>query len=248
MEETIEKNNIRKLHNFDESLNDENKELLSQKNNNTNNIYSNNINYNNNNNSILDFKDIPEGLNLSRYKSKKLFGITFYRIGNIYAFGFINESLDPLFCIDYMWYFHLMIYFVLIILLFAGNYFLFRKLELWKQIIYNVLLFIFFLVYSALTFLNPGIVIRNQKGYKHIGYCRICNIYFLPEENVSHCYECNICVKRLDHHCSVVRKCITKKNMILFILMIVCFVLLYVYSLVHIIYFFVDYYKRIKKK
>ena len=49
MEETIEKNNIRQLHNFDESLNDENKDLLSQKNNNTNNIYSNNINYNNNN-------------------------------------------------------------------------------------------------------------------------------------------------------------------------------------------------------
>ena len=246
MDEITEKNNI-----LDENLKNkiENKELLSLKNNNINNVYSNNYNnYNNNNNrGIIDFNNIPLGLNLSRYKSIKKFGITFYHIGNIYAFGFINESSEPLFCIDNSWYFQSFIYFAQIILVIIGNL-LFRKLELWKQIIYNLLLFIFFLIYTALIILNPGIVIKNQKGYKHTGHCRICNIFFLPEENVSHCYDCNICVKRFDHHCSVVRKCITKKNFILFISMIVMFVLLYVYSLVNCIYYFVNYYKKIKKK
>ena len=237
MDEITEKNNI-----LDENLKNkiENKELLSLKN-----INSKNNNYNNNR-GILEFNDIPLGLNLSRYKSIKKFGITFYHIGNIYAFGFINESSEPLFCIDNSWYFQSFIYLVQIILVIIGNI-LFRKLELWKQIIYNLLLFIFFLIYTALITLNPGIVIQNQKGYKHTGHCRICNIYFLPEENVCHCYDCNICVKRFDHHCSVVRKCITKKNFILFISMIVMFVLLYVYSLVNVIYYFIDYYKKIKK-
>ena len=237
MDEITEKNNI-----LDENLKNkiENKELLSLKN-----INSKNNNYNNNR-GILEFNDIPLGLNLSRYKSIKKFGITFYHIGNIYAFGFINENSEPLFCIDNSWYFQSFIYLVQIILVIIGNI-LFRKLELWKQIIYNLLLFIFFLIYTALITLNPGIVIQNQKGYKHTGHCRICNIYFLPEENVCHCYDCNICVKRFDHHCSVVRKCITKKNFILFISMIVMFVLLYVYSLVNVIYYFIDYYKKIKK-
>ena len=238
MDEITEKKNI-----LDENLKNkiENKELLSLKN-----INSKNNNYNNNR-GILEFNDIPLGLNLSRYKSIKKFGITFYHIGNIYAFGFINENSEPSFCIDNSWYFQSFIYLVQIILVIIGNI-LFRKLELWKQIIYNLLLFIFFLIYTALITLNPGIVIQNKKGYKHTGHCRICNIYFLPEENVCHCYDCNICVKRFDHHCSVVRKCITKKNFILFISMIVMFVLLYVYSLVNIIYYFVDYYKKIKKK
>lgn len=194
------------------------------------------------------FKDIPVGINLSRYKTTKKFGITFYHIGNLYVFGFINEGSEPLFCIDNMWYIHLIIYFLIIAFIFSGNYFLFRKLELWKQMIYNILLFIFFIIYSALVLLNPGIIIKNQKGYRHTGYCRRCNIYFLPEENVYHCYDCNICVKKFDHHCSVVRKCITKKNFCLFISMIVNFVILYVYSLVILVFYLVGYYKEIKKK
>ena len=247
------KNDILKINNFDESIkNDiENKELLSLKNNNSKNKNSNNfnnLNNFNNNKEILDFKDIPIGLNLSRYKSKKIFGITFYHIGNIYAFGFINDSSEPLFCIDNMWYIQLIVYFLQIIIFFVGNHYLFRKLELWKQIIYNLLLFSFFLIYSALIFLNPGIVINNQKGYRYTGYCRICNVYYLPEEDVYHCDDCDVCVKRLDHHCSVVRKCITKKNFTLFILMIVNFVLIYVYCLFNLIYFFLRYYKKIKKK
>ena len=200
------------------------------------------------NKDFIEQKELSPKLNLSRYKTSKLFGITFYHIGNTYAFGFINNSSEPLFCIDKSWYFHLIILIIVIILAFTGNHYLFSSLSAWKQITYNILLFLFFIIYGALILLNPGIVITSQKGYKHTGYCRRCNIFFLPEENVYHCYDCNICVKKLDHHCSVVRKCITNKNFILFILMIINFVLLYVFSLVNLIYFLVDYFNNRKKK
>lgn len=240
----INPDNIKELSN---GINNEEKQFLNFKKINSNNEYFEDYNTYINNNSI-DQNDFSPKLNLSRYKTTKFFGITFYHIGNLYVFGFINNSSEPLFCIDNMWYAHFIIFFIEIILAFTGNYYLFRKLALWKQTIYNILLLSFCIIYNALIFLNPGIVITSQKGYTHTGYCKICNIYFLPENYVSHCFSCNVCVKRLDHHCSVVRKCITKKNFILFIAMIVNFVLLYVYSLVNIVYYVIDFYNKKKKK
>ena len=192
-------------------------------------------------------QDSSTKLNLERYKSTKLFGITFYHIGNLYVFGFINDSSEPLFCLDKKWYLHLIILFIEIILAFVGNYYLFIKLELWKLIIYNILLLLLCLNYNALIILNPGIIIKSQKGYMHTGYCKKCNIYFIPENNLYHCYDCDICVRNIDHHCTVVSKCITKKNFILFISMIVIFVIYYVYTLVNLIFFCVDFFKKKKK-
>ena len=236
--------NIKEISN---EIYNEEKQFLSFKNVNSNNEYLNDDNTYFNNN-IIESNEFSPKLNLSKYKTTKLFGITFYHIGNLYVFGFINNSTEPLFCIDNMWYLHFIIFFLEIILAFAGNYYLFRKLALWKQIIYNILLLSMLFIYNALILLNPGIVITSQKGYTYTGYCKKCELYFLPENYVSHCYSCNVCVKRLDHHCSVVRKCITKKNFILFIAMIVNFVLLYVYSLFNIVYYVIDFYNKRKKK
>ena len=63
-----------------------------------------------------------------------------------------------------------------------------------------------------------------------------------------HCYDCNVCVKKLDHHCTVVRKCITKKNFWLFVGMVATFMIIYIFSLINLIFYLVGYYKRIKKK
>ena len=254
MVEKIEKDSIEKhcnnnldsddLEKQNSKINDENQRLFIKERQ-IQNEYFNDLCQNSNNNNMMEQNHNCE-LDLSRYKSTKKFGITFYRIGNVYVFGFIKKDADPLFCIDSKWYFHSILYIITIIIIIVGNRYLFSKVELWKQIIYNLLIFALFLSYTVLIILNPGYVIRSKKGYKHIGYCRKCNIFFLPEENVYHCFDCNICVKQLDHHCSVVRKCITKKNCIYFVSVIVFFVLLYVYSLVNIIIYFIDYYKKIK--
>lgn len=185
--------------------------------------------------------------NLSRYKKIKKFGITFYHIGRIYAFGFFKNSEEPIFCIEERFYFHSIIYSIITAVLYFGNYYLFSKLEQWKQIIFNLLLLLFFLIYTGLISLNPGLVLKNQKGARHSGYCKRCNIYFLPEDIVCHCYDCGVCVKKYDHHCGIVRKCITKKNIFLFISMIVSFLIIYIYSLVNLILYLIEYYNKKKK-
>ena len=220
------------------------KDLKSTNNNNTN---------NNNNNKLTDHSHNHNhsfDLNLSRYKSKKIFGIAFYHIGKVYVFGFKNE--EPMFCIDEKWYFHLLIYLIEIVLLFAGNYYVFNYLELWKRIIYNILIFTFFISYSLLILINPGIVLKCKKECDkcdiNARFCEKCNICYLPEDKISHCKFCDICVKDVDHHCDVVRRCITTKNFNYFISMIVNFVLLYAFALVNIIYYFIDSYRKLRKK
>jgi hypothetical protein len=235
---------------------DENKQLLSE-----HNIYNQNEYYEdlkqNNNNPTNNNNDIKEynlkysfDFDLSRYKSTKIFGIPFYHIGKIYVFGFFNKNSETIFCIDKTWYFHLLIYFIELILLFAGNYYVFNHLEMWKRIIYNILILTFFISYSLLILINPGIVTKSQKGCENnnVVVCKRCNICYLPEDKISHCIFCDICVKNLDHHCDVVRRCITEKNYNYFLSMIVNFVLLYAFAFVNITYYCIDYYKKITNK
>ena len=207
-----------------------------------------NVLNNENNTNIIEAKNTFSISDLSKYKSTKLLGINFYHVGNTYVFGFINGFSHPLFCIDNMWYLHFIIYFIEIIIYYIGNYYFYSKLEHWKQFTFNILLITFFIFYSILILINPGIILKSTKDYKHTGFCPKCNLYFIPLENINHCPYCNICVKKLDHHCHAIRKCITKNNMILFILMVANFILLYLFSLINFIIFIFNYYYYKNKK
>ena len=178
---------------------------------------------------------------LSKFKSKKICGITFYKVGNIYIFGFVKGSHEPLFSMDSKWYLHLIIFSIVFIIYYTGNKFLFCKFENWKQIIFNVILSLFLIFYFLLTFINPGVVIHSKKGLYGSLSCTKCNIYYLPQDKVTHCSSCGVCMRNLDHHCSVFRRCITKRNIILFFGIIFLFIALYVYSLIFIILFCVNF-------
>ena len=52
----------------------------------------------------------------------------------------------------------------------------------------------------------------NEERKKDYYTCEICNIIFKYTEDIDHCEECDICVKKFDHHCFWTGKCITKKN------------------------------------
>ena len=210
-----------------------------------------NIENNQDNPDITPSKTISYTFDHNKYKRTRLFGINFYHIGNLYVFGFFNFNSEPLFCIDNGWYFQIIIYLVEILIYYLGNRFLYSKIEYWKQLIFNGLLILFFFVYTALIFINPGIIIKSEKPKdknSHFIFCKKCKLYVSMERNTEHCYDCNVCVRKLDHHCSVVRRCITNRNFWLFVGMIAIFMLIYVFSLVLLILYLVGSYKKMKKK
>ena len=229
------KNNIRKNPNEITKLIPENDNTIIHMQNDLNNIKNNTI--------------ISYSFDHSKYKITKLFGINFYHIGNLYVFGFLNKDSEPLFCIDNGWYFQMIIYLIELLICYFGNKYLFSKLDEWKFICFNILLLIFFLTYTALITINPGIIIKNEKpdDNKKFILCRRCNIYTVREKNTMHCYDCDVCVKKLDHHCTVVRRCITNRNFWLFVGMIVMFILIYIFALVNIIFFAIKGIKKYKK-
>ena len=210
-----------------------------------------NYNFKDLNNEMNNDKNDKEEKDLNpyylKYKPTKFLCIKFYHIGNTYVFGFINNFSEPLFCIDNLWYLHLIIYFIEFIVYFLGNKFFYSNIEHWKQIIFNILLMFFFILYSLLILLNQGIIIKNQKRLKPTCYCNKCNIYYFQEEKVIHCSCCNICVRNVDHHCHVIRKCITKKNIIIFYLMVGNFMILYLFTLINFIIYIIIYFTDKKK-
>ena len=244
MEKINHENEVKNNHKIEQN---ENIQFISERN--ANNI----LNVQNNPNSLdnNNIENISYSFDHTKYKKSRLFGINFYHIGNLYVFGFFDNNSDPLFCIDKQWYLHLIIYSIEFLVFYFGNKYLFSNLESYKQIIFNLLLIIFFFIYTALIMLNPGIVIKNQKINKQsmdFIYCRKCKMYSLTERNTQHCYDCEVCVKKLDHHCSVVRRCITNKNFWLFVGMIVGFVLIYIYSLINLVIYLLGNYKKLKNK
>ena len=52
----------------------------------------------------------------------------------------------------------------------------------------------------------------------NLPYCDECRIIQPPNWDIRHCYDCGVCIERLDHHCPWMGKCIGKKNMVWFIL------------------------------
>ena len=84
---------------------------------------------------------------------------------------------------------------------------------------------------SNSAFMDPGHISRRRidlddEDQAQI-YCRTCNVTREEEQsfNISHCSECDICVKEFDHHCGVMGNCIGQKNIWGFRLMLVMFIL-----------------------
>ena len=78
------------------------------------------------------------------------------------------------------------------------------------------------LLSCTLTFLiNPGIIYSNKKSKEKI-YCSDCKfLYPASNKKMEHCYICNICVCKMDHHCDVIGKCVGKYNTALFLLYVI---------------------------
>jgi palmitoyltransferase ZDHHC9/14/18 len=77
--------------------------------------------------------------------------------------------------------------------------------------------------FSSAACSDPGIVFRDPPAadggeggggaaaHKDLRYCTPCDLY-RPKE-AYHCYDCELCVVELDHHCPWTGKCIGKRNL-----------------------------------
>jgi len=91
---------------------------------------------------------------------------------------------------------------------------------------------IHFFSFLLMFIVNPGIpdrkyyyndYIKTIKKEDEVKYdkCEICNIITPKKLKVSHCYYCDVCVIKQDHHCTFFGKCIAKNNFILFFIAII---------------------------
>lgn len=175
---------------------------------------------------------------LTYYHSFTKFGILFIRIGNTYCFNF-DFNQEPKYIIGgnysrglFMFTFYFVISIAFVILLwFTFPLFI---------IPYLGLIVLAFLCFSQTYLLNPGIILKNalSNNDQSMTYCEICKIYILKAFKSHHCKACDICVSGYDHHCGVIDKCIGKNNKKWFIAMVFSASVLYLVTILGIIFYF----------
>jgi len=163
-------------------------------------------------------------------------GYFYHKLGNCYSF-LADKKGNPLFILGKkIW-----IYFLISIVLHAVFWFhlIYHKKRLKKNIRIPGIVFIssFQIIYTIVYILNPGFpknTLGRNKGIppEKYKYCSECLFYFNKSKKVKHCLICGICVEGFFRHSILINKCIGRKNIILFNIFLVFFLLNIIYIIV----------------
>ena len=147
------------------------------------------------------------------------------KLGNTYTF-FGDKDGSPLIVIGPHWNMYVCFCSImsLIYIFFLVHYWNYLNI-LFK--LAGLISFLTYLIsYTYIFLINPGIPKYDEnailgKPREKYSFCRKCGIWKNMDNNVYHCFDCDICIEGYDHHCPWTGKCIAKKNVNIFYVFLV---------------------------
>lgn len=175
---------------------------------------------------------------LSSPPLKNICGITYYRIGNTYAF-LLNSHSYPRCIIGPHWYFFIIMLFIMaLVISFLYKKFLVYALNTQTTIFFFCLVGVVILIYSINVIINPGIAMNQVRSNLEEQYCTICKTYIKQNSNSFHCNLCNVCIEGFDHHCIWIGKCVGRKSKYWFYVLIGFICLFYIFLILSVIHYY----------
>lgn len=110
----------------------------------------------------------------------------------------------------------------------------------------SLVLFLGSLFSGIYTFLaNPGVTFKEKNNNNYTGFknyfCPNCNFTYPKNDTTyTHCYVCEVCAPKSDHHCGVFGKCIGYKNKVTFYLFPAFSIILLITCFISVFYHFVN--------
>ena len=192
--------------------------------------------FDNSQNSIEDYYKN----NFPNFKLFKFHNILICKMGKMLAFNFDKKTYIPKFCIGPHWYLTITLNFVVLIFEIILYISIVRKIATILIIIFILFSILILIIINRTALINPGIVLNKIKGKNDYGYCSICNVYYNPYDQVEHCGFCGVCIDKRDHHCVWIGKCVGRKNILSFYMMIAFTAIFYLYIIICTLIFYVD--------